>query len=33
MEWGITSMSVNPDVIDRTRKIVAAAEEKLAGKP
>jgi len=33
VEWGITSMSVNPDVIDRTRKIVAAAEEKLAGKP
>ena len=29
VEWGITSVSVNPDVIDRTRKIVAAAEAKL----
>ena len=33
VEWGITSVSVNPDVIDRTRKIVAAAEAKLGIKP
>jgi pyruvate, water dikinase len=33
VEWGITSVSVNPDVIDRTRKIVAAAEAKLGVKP
>jgi pyruvate,water dikinase len=30
VEWGITSMSVNPDVIDKTRQIVAGAEAKLA---
>jgi pyruvate,water dikinase len=30
VEWGITSVSVNPDVIDRTRQIIHAAEEKLA---
>jgi pyruvate, water dikinase len=30
VEWGITSVSVNPDVIDRTREIVAEAEAKLA---
>ncbi len=29
VEYGITSVSVNPDVIERTRKIVAAAEAKL----
>ena len=29
VEFGINSISVNPDVIDRTRKIVAAAEAKL----
>jgi len=33
VEWGITSVSVNPDVIDRTRKIVAAAEAKFGIKP
>jgi len=33
VEWGITSVSVNPDVIDRTRKIIAAAEAKLGVKP
>jgi len=33
VEWGITSVSVNPDVIDRTRKIIAAAEAKLGIKP
>jgi pyruvate,water dikinase len=30
VEWGITSISVNPDVIDQTRRIIAAAEAKLA---
>ncbi len=29
VEYGITSMSVNPDAIERTRKHVAAAERKL----
>ncbi len=33
VEFGITSVSVNPDVIERTRKIVAAAEAKLGIKP
>jgi len=28
--WGITSVSVSPDMIDRTREIVAEAERKLA---
>jgi pyruvate,water dikinase len=27
--WGIDSISVNPDVIDRTRRIIAAAEQRL----
>jgi len=31
--WGITSISVNPDVIDKTRKIIADAEAKLGVKP
>jgi pyruvate,water dikinase len=26
VEWGITSVSVNPDVIDKTREIIAKAE-------
>ena len=26
VEWGITSLSVNPDVIDKTREIIAKAE-------
>jgi pyruvate,water dikinase len=30
VEWGITSISVTPDVIDKTRKIIADAEAKLA---
>jgi pyruvate,water dikinase len=30
VEWGITSVSVNPDVIDKSREIVAGAEAKLA---
>ena len=33
VEWGITSVSVNPDVIERTRKIVAGAEAKFGIKP
>jgi len=28
--WGITSVSVSPDMIERTREIIAKAEEKLA---
>jgi len=30
--WGITSISVTPDMIDETRQIIAGAEKKLAGK-
>ena len=29
VEFGITSMSVNPDAVERTRKIVASAEQKM----
>ncbi|MEM4133646.1 MAG: phosphoenolpyruvate synthase [Candidatus Micrarchaeia archaeon] len=29
VEFGVTSISVNPDAIERTRKIVAAAEQKV----
>jgi pyruvate,water dikinase len=29
VEWGITSVSVNRDVIDETREIIAAAEQRL----
>jgi pyruvate,water dikinase len=29
VEWGITSVSVSPDMIDRTREIIAKVEEKL----
>ena len=29
VEWGITSVSVSPDMIDKTREIIAKAEEKL----
>ncbi|MFH1447707.1 MAG: phosphoenolpyruvate synthase [Candidatus Micrarchaeota archaeon] len=29
VEFGVTSMSVNPDAIERARKIVASAEQKL----
>src|SRR5207248_11401675 len=29
VEWGIDSISVNPDVIDRTRQIMAAAEQRV----
>ena len=30
VEWGITSVSVNPDVLEKTREIIAAAEQRLA---
>ena len=30
VSWGITSISVTPDMIDETRQIIADAEEKLA---
>ncbi|MDI6858045.1 MAG: phosphoenolpyruvate synthase [Dehalococcoidia bacterium] len=33
VEWGITSVSVNPDVIDKTRRIIADAESRLGTKP
>lgn len=29
VEWGITSMSVNPDAVDKVRETVAAAEHRL----
>lgn len=29
VDFGITSMSVNPDAVERTRKIVASAEQKI----
>ncbi|GAJ05914.1 unnamed protein product [marine sediment metagenome] len=32
VEWGITSVSVSPDMIDVTRDIIAAAEAKLGTK-
>ena len=33
VEWGITSVSVSPDMIDRTREIIANAEVKLGRAP
>jgi pyruvate,water dikinase len=30
VQWGITSVSVNPDMIEHTREIIARAEEDLA---
>ena len=30
VEWGITSVSVSPDMIDRTREIIAEVESRLA---
>jgi len=33
VEWGITSVSVSPDMIDSTREIIAKAEERLRTKP
>jgi pyruvate,water dikinase len=32
VEWGITSVSVSPDMIDVTRDIIANAEKKLGVK-
>ncbi|MEK7595168.1 MAG: phosphoenolpyruvate synthase [Patescibacteria group bacterium] len=32
VDWGVTSISVSPDVIDKTRKIVYDAEKKLVNK-
>ena len=32
VDWGITSVSLSPDVIDKTRHIVYAAEKKLLKK-
>jgi pyruvate,water dikinase len=32
VEWGITSVSVSPDMIDRTREIIARVEERLKPK-
>ena len=29
VRWGITSVSVNPDVIDRTRRNIASAEQRM----
>ena len=29
VEWGITSVSVSPDMIDQTREIIARVEERL----
>ena len=33
VQWGITSISVNPDMIEHTREIIARAEEDLAIRP
>jgi len=33
VEWGMTSVSVSPDMIDRTREIIANAEAKLGRAP
>jgi pyruvate,water dikinase len=33
VEWGITSVSVNPDMIEHTRSIISIAEEGLTGRP
>jgi pyruvate,water dikinase len=33
VEWGITSVSVSPDMIDKTREIIANAEVKLGRAP
>ncbi len=32
VEWGITSVSISPDVIEKTREIVYEAEKKVLGK-
>jgi hypothetical protein len=31
VEWGVTSVSINRDVIGKTRQIIAKAESELAG--
>jgi len=31
VKWGTTSISVNPDAVNRVRKVIAEAENKLAG--
>jgi len=33
VEWGITSVSINPDVIDQTRELIAQVEAELASLP
>jgi len=33
VEWGVTSVSVSPDMIDQTREIIANAEAKLGRTP
>lgn len=33
VEWGVTSLSVTPDVLERTREVVAQAEARLAKGP
>jgi pyruvate,water dikinase len=33
VEWGITSVSISPDMIGKTREIIAKAEERLGIKP
>jgi pyruvate,water dikinase len=33
VEWGVTSVSVSPDMIDQTREIIANAEAKLGKAP
>ncbi|MCD6358642.1 MAG: phosphoenolpyruvate synthase, partial [Dehalococcoidia bacterium] len=33
VSWGITSISVSPDMIDRERTIIAKAEKKLSISP
>jgi pyruvate,water dikinase len=33
VEWGITSVSVNPDMIEHTRAIISIAEEGVTGRP
>jgi pyruvate,water dikinase len=32
VEWGITSVSANPDMIEQTRATIAAVEKRLAGR-
>ncbi len=33
VEWGITSVSISPDMIDQTREIIARVEQRLGIKP